>query len=298
MRTNTIKPNSYKPYRGYIPYLFIIPALVYFLVFTFYPIFFTIYISFTKWNLMSNPIFIGIENYIKIFSDPIFLTSLRNSLILAFILQPIITSVGFLLALLLNKLSLWLRNILLFLFILPFIVPMAVSAVIWGRGFYDPIYGFLNALLRAMGLGGIAWLGDPNIALFSISLVNFWAWVGYHSLIYLAGLQSIPQELIEAAIVDGAGSTRIVIEIIIPLLKPVFTAAIILATIGGLQIFTEVYMLTRGGPGYSTYTLGYTVYYKAFTHYDYGMAAAEALVLSLIVFILALIEMKVLGGGR
>lgn len=284
-----------KPYQWYEPYLLVFLVFAFFCAFSVFPVLFDLVLAFFDWNMMSPPTFVGLGNFAKAIARPSFLAGATNSFIFAFVVQPIVTIIGLSLALFLNDVKdKRVRNFFVAALILPFIVPISISANVWRYGFYDALYGLFNDILARLGLRGLAWLNDPRTSVLSIALINIWQFAGYHMLIYLAGLQAIPEEYYQAAEVDGASSWTKFRRITVPLLKSVFLFVIVMATIGGLQVFTEVYMLTSGGPGYSSITLGYDIYVTAFAHFDYGEACAIGIMLAAVIMIISLVEMKVL----
>jgi multiple sugar transport system permease protein len=277
-------------------YLFLTPGLIHFLIFTLFAVSFAFYISFHEWNIIrpEKP-FLGWENYQRLFRDPRFLRSVINTLTFM-VGVPLNLSVGLLVALLLNT---KVRGQALFrtMFYIPTITPLVVSSIIW-KWVYQGDYGLLNYYLLKFGIiqEKIFWLADPDLALPALILMGIWGGTGATMVIYLAGLQSIPEEMYDAAKVDGANALQRLFYITIPLLRPTTFFLLITGVIGTFNIFTEVYIMTNGGPLNRTSTIGYYLYINAFRELDMGYASAMAFVLFAMIFIFTLIQWKYTRG--
>jgi raffinose/stachyose/melibiose transport system permease protein len=240
-------------------------------------------LAFTNWDgLSQNYDFVGFANFVRIFTTDSSLDALKMTLIFAFAITVLQNGIGLLLALGVNS-GLKSRNILRVLFFAPVVITPVVVAYLWK--FMLTPNGAVNSLLGGIGLGDAApsWLGDPFWASFSIVMMVVWQHAGYSMVIYIAGLQSIPQELNEAAAVDGAGAWRRFWSVTWPLLAPATAINVMLTIIGGLKMFTEVFVLTAGGPGGSTETLSTLLYKSAFQFNEFGYGIALALVLAAVV---------------
>lgn len=286
---------------NYLPYFFISPALLHFVIFWIFPIAFTFILSFMDWsplNPLSNMSYIGLKNYEAIFNSEEFWISIKNSFYFAIVSQPITMAIGLTLALLLKdrKGGSVFRTIIF----LPVITSSVAVSAIWAW-MYNPTYGIINDVFSKIGLPKRNWLGDPITALPSIMIVDIWMWAGYHMVLFLAGLQSIPPDLYDAAKVDGAGKLSMLFKITIPLLKPIILFITVMATIGALQIFDLVYVLSgmeyAGGPGMSTLVMILEIYKVCFRKLWFGQAAAMAVIFFFIILIISLIEIKLLRGG-
>lgn len=286
-RERTVPPH--RRFRLALPYL--APALVLYAVFLVYPMIDAVRLSFFEWSgfRIEKPEFVGLENYVRLFTaDPVFWTALRNSVIwvIASLLVP--TVIALLLALGLNRRMLG-RNLMRAVFYIPAVFASITVAAMW-RWIYNPTLGFVNQLLRAVGLGDLAqsWLGDPQFALASIFVANIWQAVGFSMVLFLAGLQSVPLELVEAAKLDGAGAWQRFRNVTLPALRPTTVVVVILTIINALKVFDLVVGLTGGGPAQSTQVLALWSYTQSFTNHEYGMGGAVATVLLLVTLALVI----------
>ncbi|MCG7308868.1 carbohydrate ABC transporter permease [Brachybacterium sp. ACRRE] len=286
-QTRTVPPH--RRFRLALPYL--APALVLYAVFLVYPMIDAVRLSFFEWSgfRIEKPEFVGLENYVRLFTaDPVFWTALRNSVIwvIASLLVP--TVIALLLALGLNRRMLG-RNLMRAVFYIPAVFASITVAAMW-RWIYNPTLGFVNQLLRAVGLGDLAqsWLGDPQFALASIFVANIWQAVGFSMVLFLAGLQSVPLELVEAAKLDGAGAWQRFRTVTVPALRPTTVVVVILTIINALKVFDLVVGLTGGGPAQSTQVLALWSYTQSFTNHEYGMGGAVATVLLLVTLALVI----------
>ncbi|UQN28863.1 carbohydrate ABC transporter permease [Brachybacterium kimchii] len=285
--TRTVPPH--RRFRLALPYL--APALVLYAVFLVYPMIDAVRLSFFEWSgfRIEKPEFVGLDNYVRLFtSDPVFWTALRNSVIwvIASLLVP--TVIALLLALGLNRRMLG-RNLMRAVFYIPAVFASITVAAMW-RWIYNPTLGFVNQLLHAVGLGDLAqsWLGDPQFALASIFVANIWQAVGFSMVLFLAGLQSVPLELVEAAKLDGAGAWQRFRNVTVPALRPTTVVVVILTIINALKVFDLVVGLTGGGPAQSTQVLALWSYTQSFTNHEYGMGGAVATVLLLVTLALVI----------
>lgn len=282
--------------RKYVFY-FLSPFIILFLTFNIFPIIYTIFVSFNKVHFHGQGItlsFIGLSNYFRVLKDPIFWIGLKNVLLILGIQVPIMTGLALILALLLNSPLIIGKKIFRSIIYFPLTVSLVLAAIFWGY-MYGKDFGLINLLLSSLGLPKIGWLVDPSIALYSIMNVITWRWTGWNMLLFLAGLQSIPVELYEAAKIDGAGRLQTTFHVVLPLLKPVIIFSLVLSINGSLQTFAEPWVLTQGGPAYSTYTVVLNIYRYMFAIGDLGLAAAMSLVLGLITIALAVLFIKVVS---
>jgi len=275
-------------------YLFLLPSLVIFIVFTFFPAIYSVVVSFFRWNMPMEPVFVGIENYIYLFSDaieaPIFWKSFINTFYFA-LGVPINLFISLMIALLLNR---RLPGVGIFrtTFFLPTITSMAAASVVWLWLFHPAQYGLFNSFLIQIGLPIQSWLRDPVLAMPCLIVMGVWHGMGYNIIIFLAGLQSIPRTYYEAAKIDGADGFSLFRHITWPLLGPTSFYVLTVGMINSLQAFTEIDMMTRGGPLGSTTTLAYNLYQNAFQFFQMGKASAIAVLLFIMMLILTWIQFR------
>ena len=271
-----------RPWRYHLTgYLFAGPAILVLAAFLLYPIGYSVWLSLHEWNGYTprwGP-FVGLANYVALARDEVFWKATVNSLVFVAVRTPLEVGLGFLLALLLNR-KLPARSLLRTLFFVPVVMSLIVVTIIFQR-IYELNTGLLNTFLREIGLGALAhpWLGDPATALAAVIAVSVWKNVGFSLVILLAGLQSLPQDVIEAARVDGANATQLTLRVIAPLMRPILLLTALLSIIGGLKVFDLVFIMTRGGPTYSTEVLATMLYRHAFELNEMGVASAIAIIL-------------------
>lgn len=271
-------------------YLFASPWIIGFLVFMAFPILASLYMSFTKYNLISAPQWVGLANYKNLlFRDAVFVKSLKNTLYYVIIATPINLAMGVLIAMLLNQ---KVRGIRFYrtVFYLPNVVSMVAIALLW-QWILDPSFGLVNTMLEKIGIDGPSWLFDAQWSKPSLILMGMWN-VGGSMVIYLAALQDIPASLYEAATIDGAGAVRKFFKITLPLLSPSIFFNFVMGIILGFQVFMQSFIMTGGGPMQSTYFYAYYLYDKAFTYRQMGSASSMAWILLIITFILTFIVSK------
>ncbi|MBN6054589.1 sugar ABC transporter permease, partial [Nonomuraea sp. RK-328] len=276
--------------RRNIPYLLVLPALLGFLTFKAYPIVAALYISLTT-GAGALRRFVGLDNYVRLVNDPLFWTSLGNTGLILVVQVPIMLLLALLLALGLNSSAVRLRGV----WRLGVFMPSLTGLVAYGVMFSVILRkdaGLLNWLLSLFGVDPIDWLGSPFWARIAIVIALTWHYTGYNAVIYLAGLQSVPKELYEAAMVDGAGAVRRFRSITVPQLRPILLLTVVLSTIGTLQLFDEPFVLTGGGPDNSTLTISLYLYQNGFRYFDFGYAAAIAYALTLIVAGFGIAQMR------
>jgi raffinose/stachyose/melibiose transport system permease protein len=274
---------------------FAVPALAIYALIVIYPSLAGAVYAFTDWKGIGAAHWIGLENFKSLFTDDQSFGALVNTLKLTIVVVIVQNSIGLLLALGVHTL-IKSRNVLRTVFFAPAVLSPIVLAFLWKYMFNPAPDAGLNALLGFLGLDFLQqnWLGDPSVALWAIAITVIWQFTGYSMVIFLAALQGIPQELEEAAALDGAGRFQRFRHVILPLLAPAVTINLTLSTIGGLKIFDQVFAITNGGPGYSTETLSTLIYKQAFVFGDFGYSTAVALVLTLLVAGLALFQLRYL----
>lgn len=267
-------------------YLFMLPALILLTMFVFIPIVFSMPLMFFDYSVLGKTKFVGIDNFTRMFSDREFLISLCNSILFVGIV-PIIQILSMLLAILVNR---KLYGIVLFrvLFYIPVVTSMVAVSIMWG--FLFDSQGLVNTVLLDKGLisAPLGFLGDKRTSLLCIMLITLWQGLGYYMMLYLSGLQSLPKEIEEASMIDGASSLQILTRIKIPLLKPYIWFCSLNSLISAVGVFDIVYILTKGGPNNATTVINYYSYVQAFSKYDFGYAAAVGAVQAIIVTILSI----------
>ncbi|WP_273333317.1 carbohydrate ABC transporter permease [Dictyoglomus turgidum] len=274
-------------------FLFVLPALAFFVTFSIYPLFKTFQLSFFQWDGMTkNMTFVGFQNYINAFRDFIWLKSLKNGVYLAILALIIMNSIAFILAVLVN-LRIRCSKFYRVVFYIPPILSGIVVGFIW-KWIYDPNYGILNGILDILHLSQFkrAWLSDIHTALISVSIASMWQGVGGSFILFLAGLQGIPEELYEASIVDGASFWQQFFYITIPLMSRTLMIVSILTILGAMQLLTIVIPLTNGGPGFETEVPALRIYKEAFSNYRFGYATALSVLLGIMLFIISIIQIK------
>lgn len=290
MKRSLFRENS--PLWGY---LFIMPNFLSFLVFMVFPIVFSFCMSFTNWDLLSDAKFIGFDNYVKLFTkDTMFLKSLGNTLLYSVYTIPLGMMCSLGLAVLLNSKRIRGVNFFRSVFFLPHVCMLAGVALVW-KWFYNADFGVLNYILEVLDLPPQKWLTDRNLALPSIAIMAVWKSAGYNMVIILAGLQGIPRYLYEAASLDGATGFHQFWSITLPLLMPTLFYILITSTISSFQVFDAVMVMTKGGPANATMVYNYYLYQNAFTYFKMGYASAMGYILFMMIFVVTLLQMKVMG---
>jgi multiple sugar transport system permease protein len=277
--------------KGWRWYLFIAPNVVTFLVFILFSWVFLIYLSFHDWNLMGAKEFVGLDNYVRLAQDKVLRKALVNTFqyVLMFVAPVSAVSLG--LASLVNQ---RLRGIYFFraVYYLPVVTSIAVLALIWKYILIPRPDGIANYFLGLVGIPYQQWLVDIRLALPSITVMQIWSTMGYYMVLWLAGLQSIPEELYEAARIDGAGRWQLFRYVTVPMLRPTTIFILMIAMIGAFQMFGPPYMLTGGGPVYATTTMVYYIWLQAFNRYRMGYASTVSVLLFAIILVASLIQRK------
>ncbi len=279
--------------KSWIAYLYILPMIVLSFVLVYYCIIDTVVVSFTDWDGMTDVFhFVALKNYIKMFKDHVFWTSVVNNLIFFVGTVFIQALLGFVLAVLLKK-KLPGTNEFKGIYFMPIAMATSIITAIF-RIIMDPTNGALNQFLRAIHLNGFAvnWLGDPKIALVSVIIVNIFQWMGFSMITYYAGLMSLPDDVYEAAKIDGAGFWRTTFSVTLPMLKGTTNVLIILGIVGSLKTFDIVKLLTGGGPGRSTTVMNTYLYEKAFKDFNAGGAASIGVAILIIAMVMSFLQVK------
>ncbi len=265
-------------------WIFILPAILGTFIFIIIPVICSFSLSFMKWDLLNPPEFVGLSNYKIIFSEPIFIKILINTLVFALSVSVLGVIIPLILAAILNA-KIRGSEFYKTAYFLPFITPMIVIGIVW-EWIFDPNIGLLNTILNIH----INWLYDTNFALPALIIVTVWKLIGYNMIIFLASLSGISQSFFEAAKIDGANSVQIFKNVTIPLLSPTIFFVVIITAINSFQVFDLIYLMTEGGPLDSTNVLVYAIYKNAFEYFNAGKASALAYVLFFIILVLTLIQ--------
>jgi len=274
-------------------YLFLAPVLVSFAIFTVFAVGYAFYLSFHQWNILepAKP-YVGLDNYARLFDDARFGQSIVNTAYYTAASVPLTMGIGLAIALLLNN-QIRARGLFRTLFYLPVITPLVIAAIIW-KWVYNGEYGLLNYYLLRIGLidEPLLWLSDKNLAMPAVILTSVWKGVGFAMVVYLAGLQAIPEEYYDAAKIDGAGGWRRLKDITVPLLSTTTLFLGVISVLGSFQVFTQIFVMTNGGPLRRTTTIVYHIYETAFRNFDMGYASAMAFALFAMMFVFTLFQMR------
>lgn len=274
-------------------YLFILPLILLSFVMIYYCIIRTVMTSFMDWNGMSDTMnFVGLKNYAKLLKDKTFWTAVVNNIIFFFGTVFVQAAVGFLIAVLLKK-KLPGSNVFKAVYFMPIAMATSITTAIF-KIIMDPTNGSLNNFLRAVHLDmfAVSWLGDKRYALLSVIIVNIFQWMGFSMITYYAGLMALPDDVYEAAKIDGAGFWRTTISVTFPMLKGTTNVLLILGIVGSLKTFDIVKLLTGGGPGRSTTVLNTYLYEKAFKDFNAGGAASIGVAILIIAMIMSFLQIK------
>ena len=279
--------------QDYVPYLFILPNLLLFAVFVLGPVAFAFAMSFTNWQGINPGAWVGLRNYLNLLDDPVFTTAVRNTVLYSVgtVVPMLAISLG--LALMLDA-PLRGRTLFRVMVYLPVVISWVAASVVWRLIFIHP-EGVMNAFLGNFGIAPQLWTADPLLALPAVMWMTLWKGLGFYTVIYLAGLQTIPAALYEAAMIDGASKTQLFWKITLPLLRPTTLFALVIGIIGSFEVFVPVYLMTSGGPGYSSMVLVMAIYRAGFQTFQMGYAAAIAVVLFFMILGVSLVQFKLFG---
>ena len=279
------------------PYLWVLPALTVYGIFKLYPLVSGLQMSLLRWDGIEEPRYIGLRNFEKILSDPMTGTVLMNNVHYAVgtVVGKIVLSL--LLAILLHQ-ALKGRTFYRTSLFMPVVMSFVVVGVLWSW-LFNPQFGLINSFLRGLGLDFLVqdWLGDAAVALNSLILVDIWKWYGFHMVIFLAGLQSIPDELYEAARIDGASVWQQFRHVTLPMLQPVMIVNVTISVMGAFNVFDIPFIMTAGGPANATNVMALHIYIRGFKFYRFGFSAALSYVLLVIVTLVAAIQLRLMTSG-
>lgn len=274
------------------------PILVYLSIFVFGPILASLVMVFFRWDgfgSVSKAVYVGLGNYREALADGRYLVAFRNTFAYAVVVVGISVPLGLSLALALNRINRF-AGLIRSIYYVPVMLPVTAMSLLWLL-IYQPRYGLANQILQSLGLPTFGWLIDPRIALLAISLMVIWKGLGWYVIIFLAGLKSIPEQLYEAARIDGANGWQQFWGITLPLLKPTTLFVLVMSIIGSLQVFSPVYIMTRGGPANATNVVVYWIYMTAFEFRRFGYAATQATLLFMAIFLITVAQMRLLREG-
>lgn len=274
-------------------YWFVAPYFLMFFFFFLLPAMTILPMSFTRWSIVNEPVFVGFDNYLRLFDDQFFWKAVSNTFYYTVLVTIELTVLGLLLALLLNQ-SLRGRVLGRVFVIMPYVISSAVAGTVW-KWMYNQNFGIINSYLRQLGFDPLPFLTNPQWAMPSLVLMNAWWSVGFNTIIFLAALQGIPEELFQAAQVDGANAFQAFRHITLPLLRPIILYVTVLCAANSFQMFDEAYIMTQGGPVGSTVTLVYKTYTTAFEAFRFGDAAALSVITMLFILIMTTLQFKFSG---
>lgn len=283
-------------------YFFLAPALAAIFIFFFLPVLAAFVMSFTDFDIYSlgniqYVRFVGFRNYLQLFNDPLFWQALQNTFYFVLVGGPLSVAVSLSAAILLNSKLVRFKSFFRVIYFAPVVTTLVAIAVVW-RFIYHPRFGLLNYFLSFFGINPIDWLGDPTYAMPAIILLAVWKNFGYNMIIFIAGLQNIPDELYEAARIDGANARQQFLYITIPMLAPTTLFVSIITMIGYFQLFAEPYVMTQGGPLNSTLSIVLLMYQQGFRWWNMGYSASLAFVLFVIILIGSLIQFRLQKRGE
>ncbi len=278
------------------PYLFMVPAVVSFLLFIVYPIAWVAFSSAFSQSLYGQVRFAGLANYVELFSDPVFWVILKNMFLWALITIPVQMIIGGLIAYAIEEYTLRSQGFFRSLFFIPVVTSVAVIAIIWSQ-LYAPYYGLLQQGFRNIGINfQTNILGTPDTAIFALIIVNIWEWTGFSMLMYIPAIDSIPFEVFESSRMDGASGLRLIWSIIVPMVAPVTKALLLLGIIGTLQTFPLVYLMTNGGPNHASEIFGTYIFKQGFVISRIGYASALSMIVLVLALLFTALQIRFLGS--
>lgn len=267
------------------------PFFVFFAVFILLPVFNILHYSVTRYDLFGTPQFVGLANFKYLADDRVFIQSMINTGLYTFFTTLPVLVIGFIIANILNSPRIAAKPLLRTLFYMPYVPSMVSMAVVW-MWFYDPTTGIFNVILKGLNLPPQSWLSDPDLALPSVMVVGVWQYIGYCMVIYLAGLQTIPSSMYEAADIEGASVLRKTLSITIPMVKETTFFLVVILIIRSFNVFGQVNVMTSGGPLNRTTTIIHQVYLRAFSDYRFGYACSMTVIVLLVVGFITILNFK------
>ena len=276
--------------------LFSLPFLFVYIWFLVFPILYGFFISFHKWDILSERVFVGLSNYINLFKDDKFYSSLWHTVEFVLLTTPTIIVVGFLMALIVTS-RLSLHRAAENAFFLPYIFSITVIASLWAW-LFQKSYGMFNQVWAMLGGEAVGWLTDERYAMKSIAAATLWWTAGFNMILFSAGIKQIPDSMRESAYIDGANKLQVLFKITIPLLRPTIVLVFILQVIASFKVFGQAYVMTGGGPFGSTRVLIQYIYESGFSYYKMGYASAMSYILFLIILLVSLLQFRALSERK
>ena len=277
-------------------YLFALPATLLFVVFIAYPILWVTEQSLYGKTRDGAPVFVGLSTYYAVFTDPVFWTVVRNMLLWGLITVPVQMLFGGMLAYFIERHTNRLRGFFRTMFFLPVVTSVSVISLVWVQ-IYAPYYGIAQEYLKHVGIiMSISPIGDARMAIYALILVNIWQWTGFSMLMYIAGIASLPTEVLDAARVDGATGWRLAVHVVVPMLAPATKSLLLLGVIGTLQTFPIVHLMTGGGPNRASEVFGTFIFKQSFVLGDTGGGATLSVIVLLVALVLSLVQIVFLGA--
>ena len=283
--------------KNYAAYLFLLPKLILFTLFIAVPVVWAFLLSFQEYQIIEANTFAGIDNYLKVFQSEAFKKALLNTTIYTVVTVPFNVITALIAASLIHSLGKFAQNFFRAAFYLPTVTSMVIIAMVW-RWMYNYEFGLFNHVMGLLGMEPINWLGQTDSALWAIIIMQMLIPFGVGIILYMASMSSISDSLYEAATIDGANAFQKWLKITIPMLTPSTVYLTLLSTIGSFQVFTQIILMTGGGPGYATETLVHLIYKTGFRDFEFGLAAAQSVVLFFIIFVISVLQYKVLNRNK
>lgn len=284
--------NKVKSKKKWLPFLIAGPYLIHFIFFVLFPVVFSVFLVFHKWNIISPMQFIGLDNFKHLFSDRLFWQSLWNTCVFVMIHIPLQVVVALGLAYLINR-KLYMISFFRASFFLPVVISGVVITILWQQ-LYGLESGVFNRILTDLGFGRVEWLSSPKMAMISIAIMATWKNVGLYVILFLVGLQTVPQSYYEAAKVEGASSWQQFRYITLPAINPTLFMVVVLSTIGGFSLFIEPYIMTDGGPLNSTLSAMLYIYKQAFGYYHMGYSTTLSIFFAMIIMLIVVVQRRFL----
>ncbi len=271
-------------------FLFLIPIVLFYSIIYYFPIGFSLFLSFFKWSFFNNK-FLGVENYIRVLTDSVPRQAYRNTIVYVVVTVSVVNSVALLIALTLKRATMLVSQIYKVIYFIPAVVSVSAISLVW-RYIYEPQFGVLNYVTELLGGSRQGWLTDPNLALMSIIVIGIWQNIGFYTVIYAAGLTGIDESYYDAARIDGVGPFQSFAYITIPLLMPTVVFAFVTSIILFFRIFIPVFVLTEGGPANSTNVVVYEIFSQGLGNFRFGYASSLAVSLLVFVSLLTFIQLR------
>ena len=291
-----MRSRSYQIKRNLISISFVLPCLLGFIFFYLFPTVRGFIYSFTDWDLFNKAKFTGLHNYVKLFTDKDFWTAMKVTLYYVLLNIPLQTVLALIIALIMNR-AVGNNGFIRGIFLTPWIMSNVVVGLLW-FWMMDSSVGILDVFLVKLGFSKINFLTDTKTALPSIAIINIWRHMGYTALLIFAGLQSVPKEIEEAAIIDGCTPAKKLFHVILPYIRPVMAFVIITTVIGSFQIYDTIAITTKGGPVTATYAIYLFIYKNGFESYEMGYSCAAAMVLFVILALISALQMKIMNANE